>query len=366
AQGGNSLRPKTIAPLRQLDSDAQMGFVRAMALTSAFPALTLPEADHGGGLDAAAARWGGARGDWLDLSTGINPVAYPLPPLPVDALTALPDRAALAALAAAARAFWRVPPGAGLLAAPGASALIARIPALRAPGRVLIPGPTYNEHARAFRSAGWTVIEATAAAAAAGTQAAPPADGPLAATVIVHPNNPDGRRHPAPPALPLTVIDESFCDIAPEDSHIALADRPGTLILKSFGKFWGLAGLRLGFALGDPALIAALGQMIGPWAVSGPAIAAGTAALSDPAWAAATRARLAADAARLDALMQRAGAQPLGGTPLFRLYDTPDALAFQDRLARHRIWSRVFPYSARWLRLGLPGPHWPRLEAALA
>ena len=91
------------------------------------------------------------------------------------------------------------------------------------------------------------------------------------------------------------VIDESFCDVTPAASHMASAPRPGTLILKSFGKFWGLAGLRLGFAIGDPALIADLRPMIGPWAVSGPALSIATAALSDPAWADTTRARLAAD-----------------------------------------------------------------------
>ena len=136
-----------------------------------------PDRDHGGGLDAAAARYGGARGDWLDLSTGINPVPYPLPVLPVDVWTALPDRAATLALERAARAFWGVPDGATVLAAPGASALIAAIPRLAPAGRVAIAGPTYNEHQAAFIQAGWTV--------GAGGQA----------RVVVHPNNPDGRLH---------------------------------------------------------------------------------------------------------------------------------------------------------------------------
>jgi cobalamin biosynthesis protein CobC len=305
--------------------------------------------DHGGGIDAACARWGGARGDWLDLSTGINPRPYPIPPLPADAWTALPDHAAHAALEQAARRFWAIPDSASVIAAPGASALIARIPALLPPAQVAIPGPTYNEHARAFRACGWTVT-----------------DSATEATVIVHPNNPDGRLHPAPDT-PFRVIDESFCDVMPDATHMGEATRPGTLILKSFGKFWGLAGARLGFAIGDPALIARLHPMLGPWAVSGPALTIATDALSDPAWADATRARLATDAARLDAMMLTAGIAPLGGTPLFRLYDTPDAAAWQDRLARHRILARIFPYSRRWLRLGLPnGAGWARLQDALA
>ncbi len=304
----------------------------------------MQEIDHGGGLDAAAQRYGGGRADWLDLSTGINPRPYPLPMLPADAWTALPDRAAAEALEQAARAFWRVPDGAAVLAAPGASALIARIPALRPPGRVSIVGPTYNEHAHAFRAAGWEI--------------APDAD----AAVVVHPNNPDGRLWRNAPA-PFQIIDESFCDICPEESRIDLAARPGVIVLKSFGKFWGLAGLRLGFSIGDPELIRRLATMLGPWPVSGPALAIGTSALNDVAWAQETRTRLARDAARLDALV---GARVVGGTPLFRLYEVDDAAAWQDRLARHRIWTRIFPYSRTWLRLGLPdGDGWDRLEGAL-
>ncbi len=310
-------------------------------------------ADHGGGVDAACARWGGARGDWLDLSTGINPVPYPLPGFCAADWSALPDSAATTALEGAARAFWRVPVGAAILAAPGASALIAGIPALQEAGRAAIPGPTYNEHARAFVTAGWQVGQA----------------GGAEARVIVHPNNPDGRVWTVETALAgltpaaLLVIDESFCDVMPEASLIALTARPRTLILKSFGKFWGLAGLRLGFAIGDPALVAALARRLGPWPVSGPALATGRAALADVGWAEATRARLDADAARLDALVPW---PVVGGSRLFRLYATPDATAAQEALARHKILGRIFPYSVEWLRLGLPGPdHWHRLEDAL-
>lgn len=304
------------------------------------------EADHGGGIDAARARFGGARGAWIDLSTGINPRPYPVGALARDAWTALPDKGATERLDHAARAFWRVPQDAAVLAAPGASALIARLPLLAAPGRVVITAPTYNEHGRAFAAAGWEISQTGGEA-----------------VVIVHPNNPDGRLHPMPQGHGLTVIDESFCDVTPEESHIAHAARPGTVILKSFGKFWGLAGLRLGFAIGDPALIARLSTMLGPWPVSGPALEIGAEALEDPVWADATRDRLAQDVARLDALI---GAQVVGGTTLFRLYDVGDAAAAQERLARARIWSRVFPYSSRWLRLGLPGhpEAWDRLATA--
>lgn len=321
----------------------------------------MERADHGGGIDAAVARWGGLRGDWLDLSTGINPRPYPVPDFGGDVWTALPDAAAFGALEAAARAFWRVPAGAAVLAAPGASALIARIPALVPAGRVAIAGPTYNEHGRAFRAGGWDVVDAGGA-----ESGAPESDAPESgAVVVVHPNNPDGRLQAVPDAA-LRVLDESFCDVCPDESQIALADRAGVVVLKSFGKFWGLAGMRLGFAIGDPALVARLAAMVGPWAVSGPALRVGAAALTDQDWAQATRDRLAEDAARLDGLMLRAGAAVVGGTTLFRLYDVGDAAAWAERLARHRILGRVFPYSSRWLRLGLPdGAGWDRLEAAL-
>jgi cobalamin biosynthetic protein CobC len=301
--------------------------------------------DHGGGLDAARTRWGGD--DWIDLSTGINPVPYPLPGLPVRAWTALPDRDAEAALLEAARCFWPVPEAADILAAPGASALIARLPAIAPAGPVRIDGPTYNEHAAAFRLAGREVAD----------------DAPT--HVIVHPNNPDGRLHPRPDAS-FAIIDESFCDVMPDRSHVAAAASPGTVVIKSFGKFWGLAGLRLGFAIGHPSHLAPLREALGPWPVPGPALAVGAAALSDPGWADAARARLVRDADRLDALMRPHG-RLVGGTALFRLFDVPDAGTLQERLARHRIWSRVFPYSRTWLRLGLPPPDgWERLEAALA
>ncbi len=306
--------------------------------------------DHGGDLDAAISKFGGARGEWLDLSTGINPVPYPMPDLPRDCWHSLPDSAATHRLELAARRFWRIPETAAVLAAPGVSALIARIPELTAPGTVSLGSPTYGEFAAAFEMNGWRVGDVNPAG-----------------RVIVHPNNPDGRWSALEDIeAPLLVIDESFCDIAPERSLIAAASRPGTLVLKGLGKFWGLAGLRLGFAIGDPRLIARLAERLGPWPVSGPALVIGAAALSDRDWAEKTCGRLVRDAGRLDAAMTSADASVVGGTTLFRLFEVADALKWQVRFARHRIWTRVFPYSRTWLRLGLPHPdRWERLEAAL-
>jgi len=312
--------------------------------------------DHGGNLGDALGRFGGERADWLDLSTGINPCPYPVGPLPAASWNALPDHTQTRALIAAARRFWRVPAGASILPVPGASAAIAAIPRVAAPrvagpGRIAIPGPTYNEHQASFELAGWIIDEA--------------AD----CKVVVHPNNPDGRlwQASALPGSALTVIDESFCDICPDLSLIDRSAQKGQLILKSFGKFWGLAGLRLGFVIGDPALTGAIEQQLGPWPVSGPALEIGRIALSDEPWANETRARLTKDAERLDRLMTARGLRVVGGTPLFRLYEAENAEKMRDQLARAHVWSRIFPYSDRWIRLGLPGnaAAWAQLEGAL-
>ncbi|MGR3493824.1 threonine-phosphate decarboxylase CobD [Citreimonas sp.] len=318
--------------------------------------------DHGGDLDAAIRRFGGAARDWLDLSTGINPAAYPVPPLSAEAFTRLPDRSAMDALARAAQqAYGALVPA---IAFNGAQGAIQAIPHLHAPGRAAVVSPTYNEHAGALRAAGWTVDTVPDLKAAEGADLA----------VVVNPNNPDGRRW-TPDALlalaraeGLLVVDESFADTETDLSLVPhLHDAPeGIVVLRSFGKFYGLAGLRLGFALAQPKLAALLAERAGPWPVSGPAIEVATRALADRGWHAATTARLIGDAARLDRLAQAAGWTPVGGTPLFRTYATPDAATARDALARHHVWSRIFPYSDSWLRLGLPpSESWPQLERAL-
>lgn len=306
-------------------------------------------------------------GDWIDLSTGINRRPWPLPALDAACWRNLPTRAAQAGLVAAAARAWGLADGAQGVALAGAQAAIQLVPLLRPIGRAAVLGPTYNEHAACLGQAGWDVTQHITLDGLRGADLA----------VVVNPNNPDGRCHDPATLLTLSqyvgllVVDESFGDITP---HLSLLPQVGVgagadrlLILRSFGKFYGLAGLRLGFAFGAAADIAVLGQMAGPWAISGPAIAIGQPALADAAWADSMRRQLAADAARADDLARRAGWQMAGGTALFRLYDVGDAQAAQQRLARHKIWSRNFPWSDRLLRLGLPGPEteWHRLAQAL-
>ena len=318
--------------------------------------------DHGGDLDRARAAFGGA--DWIDLSTGINPVAYPLPELPAWAYRALPTGAEIAELETAAASAYET--RTSVVALGGAQAAIQLVPRLTGPGKASVVAPTYNEHAAALREQGWTVTEKTDLTRLAGADIA----------VVVNPNNPDGRSW-TPQALAdlctkvgLLVVDESFADPHPELSLAPRLAKLGerALVLRSVGKFYGLAGLRLGFALGGPETVARLRALAGPWAVNGPAIAIGRAALADDGWRSSTRQRLAQDAARLDALAAVAGWTLVGGTTLFRTYETVDAVAAQSSLARAGIWTRAFRYSDHWLRLGIPGTQtaWDRLEDALA
>ncbi|MGY4487013.1 histidinol-phosphate/aromatic aminotransferase/cobyric acid decarboxylase-like protein [Bradyrhizobium sp. LM3.2] len=219
--------------------------------------------EHGGNLDLAQQRFGGRAEDWIDLSTGINRLPYPVGEVSSRAWNALPSRSEIEALHQAARHAYRT--SAAVVALGGAQAAIQLLPQLAPPGCARILAPTYNEYAGVLSAAGWKVEEVSALEALAGADLA----------IVVNPNNPDGRCHPSKDLLELLprvgrlVIDESFADMDPQLSLAPEADRPGLLILRSFGKFYGLAGLRLGFALGNSSDIARLAALSGPWPVFG-------------------------------------------------------------------------------------------------
>ncbi len=287
---------------------------------------------------------------------------YPVGEVSARSWSALPSRAEIEALHRAAQQAYRT--SAPVIAMGGAQAAIQLLPELAVPGRAHVLAPTYNEYAGVLSAAGWDVQEVAELDALSGADVA----------IVINPNNPDGRRHMPKDLLAMLprvgrlVIDESFADAVPQFSLAPEADRAGLLILRSFGKFYGLAGLRLGFAIGNAADIARLAAMSGPWPVSGAAIEIGRRALGDAAWAEATSVRLERDCERLDDMAQAQGWPLVGGTPLFRLYETPDARAAQEKLARGHIWSRVFAQRPTWLRLGLPGSEteWARLGEILA
>lgn len=311
--------------------------------------LTPPLPPHGGDLDDAALRWGTPAQGWLDLSTGINPWPYPPPRLDRALWRRLPATGDEAALRRAAAAAYGCD-AARILATPGTSALIQTLPRLWSPRKVAVLSPTYGEHAAAWTAAGHAVMEVSVPADAQGCDA----------LVLVNPNNPDGRTFAPADILalaerfPTLVVDEAFADATPFLSVAGMA-RPGLIVLRSFGKFYGLAGLRLGFCLAAPELLDALGRFWGPWPVSGPALAIGARALADHAWAEASRAHLAHAADRLDAVLAGAGLHILGGTALFRLAEHPDAARLHERLGRAGILVRAFPHRPTWLRFGLPG-----------
>ncbi len=324
---------------------------------------------HGGDLAQIRARFPDAPEPWIDLSTGIDPIAWEVPPLAPEVWTRLPAPSEVARLEkVAARAFGVADP-ACVAAVPGTQAAIQMLPRLLAGDRVGILGFTYQEHAHVWRAAGRevTVVESLDRLAA------------FDVGLLVNPNNPDGRYLP-PDRLAAfaagmaaagrrAVVDEAFVDVLDDDATLAprIPDC-GAIVLRSFGKTWGLAGLRLGFVLAEPALARTLRDAFGPWAVSGPAIAVGAAALADRDWLLATRARTHRDAARLDAVLEGAGLRLLGGTPLFRLVESREASVVADRLAAAGIHVRRFPHDPTRLRFGLPGDEtqWRRLCDALS
>lgn len=323
---------------------------------------------HGGDLFEAQARYGGEPQEWLDLSTGINPFPWPIPALlDARAWTRLPSRADAEALEATARAAYGVPDGAAIVPAPGTQALIQWLPRLAEPGLAAILGPTYSEHAGSWRAAGQAVDEAQG-----------PSDVPAHTRhiVVVNPNNPDGRvlDRAALDALAdacaarggWLIVDESFADLDPAVSVVDATPNRPIVVLRSFGKFFGLAGVRLGFAVAQPAIAARIADALGPWAVSGPAVAVGRLALGDAAWGAATRARLRREAEALDAILTGAGLAVVGGTSLYRLVRHPDAARLHDRLASARIWVRRFDGAGDRLRFGLPATRADRDRLAAA
>jgi cobalamin biosynthetic protein CobC len=318
--------------------------------------------EHGGNLREAQQRFGCA--DWIDLSTGINPLGYPAPALAPDAWQRLPESDP--ALLRAACDYYRAP---YLLPVAGTQAAIQALPRLRPPSRVSVAAPSYAEHSdhwsrhgHAMRQLPYSMLDE--------------AVGTSDVLVICNPNNPTGESIAPSQLLEWSaqlaarggwlVVDEAFGDTVPELSIAAHAGRPGLVLLRSVGKFFGLAGLRLGFVAAEPALLTALDDLLGPWAVSGPAQQIAIAALRDGEWQQATQARLARDGARMRALLAAHGIK-VSGTVLFHWWAEERPDAFHEHMARHAIWVRLFRDAARGIRLGLPGHEWQwnRIEQAL-
>jgi cobalamin biosynthesis protein CobC len=321
---------------------------------------------HGGAIEVARRLAPGAPEPWIDLSTGLNPHAYPLPNLEPEAWSRLPESGALAKLEAAAALRYGAAAG-SVVAGPGSQALIHALAHSLPRGAVGALGPTYGGFAAAFAAAGARVVEARRLEDI----------GALDVAIVVNPNNPDGRIIPRAALLDLherlaqrgatLVVDEAFADFDGPEGLAPALPASGAVILRSFGKAYGLAGLRLGFALTSPDIIPALRAALGPWPVSGPAIAIGIRALADSDWLEATRARLCKESARLDVLLQGVGWRIIGGTRLFRLASHADARHAFERLLAAGILTRAFADAPDRLRFGIPSDEdgWERLVTAL-
>jgi len=316
---------------------------------------------HGGGLIAARAMFPMATAPWIDLSTGINLLPYPMPNLRPEAYRRLPEPEEVRQLEAVAARAYGVADPRMVVAAPGTQILISLLPRLLRQDAVAIVGPTYAEHAAAWAAGGSTVRIVDGINAL----------GAERAMVLCNPNNPDGRRfRDAELAqlagwLDLLVVDEAFADL--EEAGLSLAPilPANAVVLRSFGKTYGLAGLRLGFAIAAPALAQVIRTALGPWAVSGAAIEIGKAALADGDWLAKAMRHGAINSQRLDTLLTKAGLRVIGGTRLFRLARAGDAMTAFNRLGRAGILVRRFEAEPTLLRFGVPGHAWDRIEAAL-
>lgn len=329
---------------------------------------------HGGDIEGAmqlareAGIDAGQAEDWLDLSTGINPSPYPLPPIPTAQWHRLPEASAMDTLLDAAMNYYGAPSRDHVVAAPGSALIIQMLPSILKARSVSIVSPTYGDHSAAWRRAGASIKEIKT----------PLDSAPSGITVLVNPNNPDGQcydidtlkalavRHRA--AGGWLIVDEAFGDLMPGHSAAMLTQNYNVIALKSLGKFFGLAGLRLGFAIARPDICARLSAHLGSWAISGPALSVGTEALQDVAWQETTRATLKATSNTFNTLLRESGLTICGTTDLFTLIDANDAGALFTRLLHHKIYVRRFDYNPCWLRIGLVDrdQHYARLQKTLS
>ncbi|MFV3381462.1 threonine-phosphate decarboxylase CobD [Pseudomonas sp. NY15354] len=321
--------------------------------------------EHGGRLLRAVRQYGIAREQWLDLSSGIAPWPYAIPKIAQEAWARLPE--VEDGLEQAARTYYGVD---SLLPVAGSQAAIQALPCLRPAGRVGVLAPCYAEHPHAWRRAGHQVVEL--------------ADGQVEQTldsldvlVLVNPNNPTGRCVPRERLLDWharlarrggwLLVDEAFMDNTPAQSIVDCADRAGLIVLRSFGKFFGLAGVRLGFVMAEQILLQRLAELLGPWTISGPTRVLGQSCFNDEAAHRTQIARCAQASRRLAALLEAAGLRPSGGCDLFQYVRLPQAAQLHEFLARRGILVRLFEQPLA-VRLGLPATEADeqRLRDALA
>lgn len=330
-------------------------------------------AHHGGRLGVARSLFPDVPQPWIDLSTGINPRPYPAPRASQRARNRLPDPTELARLEALAGAVFGVDDPARVVATPGTECALRLLPQILNTRAAVIAGATYSSHADAWTRAG-------AQTETIGRDVIHERMARAVCLTIVNPNNPDGHVVDRTQLFALhdslsrhggtLIVDEAFADVAPQASVAAeagTARAPRLIVLRSFGKFFGLAGLRLGFIVAARPIATAIRGLVGEWPVSSDALAAGLAAYADRRWADRERATLQKSAQRLDRLLSLSGFEVAGGTSLFRLARAADARERFSRLLAAGILARPFDFDSSLLRFGLPRgrDQWRRLAAAL-
>lgn len=320
--------------------------------------------EHGGNLLGAAERYGIALEQWLDLSTGISPYGYPAGMLGAEVWRRLPSespdfRKAAASYYGSDRC----------LAIAGSQAAIQMLPRLIPARSVALVHPTYGEHEKRWRASG-AAVERLAEDAVENAAAHD-------VIILCNPNNPTGRLRCPEALLELRerqaargawlVVDEAFIDTEPQLSLAPHAGTAGLVVLRSVGKFFGLAGARVGFLFAPRGLLEKAQEETGPWSVSGPALAVAAKALSDVAYHNRSRTLLKVASARLREILEKKGYEIAGATDFFAWVKHPKARDIQDRLARNGILVRAFDDPPS-LRFGLAGSDeaWNRLESALA
>lgn len=332
---------------------------------------------HGGAVSSAMARFPEAPAPWVDLSTGINPHPWPVEQVAAVDWTRLPDPQHLAELEATAAQYFGVD-APHVCATPGSELCLRLLAHAGLPAPFTCLWPAYRTHAEGLPDCYLASPEELAERARA--------PGTL---LLANPNNPDGRLLTADQLLEIAatkrdakgwlVVDEAFIDAHPVASIAAKVwggrreqDELPVVVLRSFGKFFGLPGLRLGFLIGPRGIVAHMKALLGSWPVNAAAVEIGRRAYADGAWQAQARDRLQEEAARLKALLRGNGLEPQGNSPLFQLLEVGEgrggAIRLFEHLAGYGILTRPFSYNPRWLRLGLPASaaDYERLEAALA
>lgn len=308
---------------------------------------------HGGALSEAIAKYGGTASEWLDLSTGISPFSLPLPEISADSWRRLPEQSEVRRVCELAMRHYggSVVP----IAVPGTQAAIQLLPFLTPnASEVAIVSPTYGEYEQAYRRMDMEVDPIDALDGATVTRAS--------VAVLANPNNPDGRETPRDDIFGfvraqrhrLVIIDEAFADMRQDLTMVGAAGmEPNLMVMRSFGKFFGLAGLRLGFVFAEPALAKILSDRLGPWAVSGPALAIAAHAFSRLDLINELRGKLDKAYTMTRSALKMASVKIVGETSLFFYCDVGDGAAVRDLMASHKLLVRAFDHSPSRIRIGL-------------